>query len=311
MSMFDLGAFNEHTSSIYSNDEEKEVEATKEIHKFGTMNGSSAKPTFGTIVSVKPPFEIGVDEAGCGPLIGPVTVASAHIPNECKTLRACISCFGDSKQLGKSKVKGMLKRTHIVKSIDDDANVLYCKQAIQPSTIDRMNILSSRLYGMQETCKDVVLQIEGRERERGSEVLSRGFHIVIDGTHAFPDFQDNVTIETMTKADVHIPSVSIASYIAKELHDNIIMSYDDVYPEISKACNWSSNMGYPSRKHQTDLHNFIMENGYRQYLDILRVSYSPVQKTIREYERHRASAVEQGNLYTWIRGDTDDVLVPT
>ncbi len=157
----------------------------------------------------------GVDEAGRGPLAGPLVVASvAFRPG------SAIPPVDDSKKLSPEQ------REKLRKEIINIPGVIYSIQTISPETIDRINILEATRMGMRKAVKGI----------RGVQFA------LIDGLPV-PDFP--VESEAIVKGDAKSASIAAASILAKTYRDKLMMKYSRNYPEYG----FDSNMGYGTRMH--------------------------------------------------------------
>ena len=158
---------------------------------------------------------LGIDEAGRGPLSGPVVVAGV-ILNPAKP----IDGLGDSKKLSEKKresLYGLIVSQAIVYSIVE----------VSPEEIDIMNILQATLYGMN----NVADSLNGRFDK-----------VLVDG-NKLPDW--NYVSEAIVKGDSKIKEISAASILAKVYRDKICMEHDKLYPEYGFA----KHKGYPTKEH--------------------------------------------------------------
>ncbi|MGA2655322.1 MAG: ribonuclease HII [Gammaproteobacteria bacterium] len=166
-------------------------------------------------------FIVGVDEAGCAPLAGPV-VAAAVILDPKKPIRGVT----DSKQLTPEK------REALFAIIKRDAIAVGVGMA-SPEEIDSLNILQANMLAMKRAVaalgvEPYLVQIDGRSK---------------------PDLP--YPIQTIIDGDVHIPAISAASIIAKVTRDAIMVEYDKQYPQYGFA----QHKGYPTKVHVEALKN--------------------------------------------------------
>ena len=184
------------------------------------------------------PVIAGVDEAGRGPLAGPVVVA-AVILNEKKR----ISGLNDSKILSAAKREFLFSQ--IIKNALD-----YQIEIIPPDIIDQINILQATLLGMQKavhnlkTLPDLCL-IDGNRLPR----------------------KLNFPAEAIIKGDAKMASIAAASILAKVTRDKIMLELHEKHPEY----NFLKNKGYPTREHLLA----IKKNGI---LACHRRSFNPIRQ---------------------------------
>jgi len=164
----------------------------------------------------KPPYlEAGVDEAGRGPLAGPVVVAAVILPSH-----FILDALDDSKRLT------ALKRERLVPQIESQA-VAYAVEFVEIDEIDQVNILQATLNGMQ------------RAVEKLRPVPQRA---LIDGNRA-PAL--NCEVKTVVGGDRLVASISAASVLAKVYRDRVMLSMHDLYPEYG----FDRHKGYPTAFH--------------------------------------------------------------
>ena len=163
---------------------------------------------------------MGVDEAGRGPLAGPV-VASAVILNP----EDIPEGLRDSKKLSE-------KRRNILAVAIKSKALAIGVGIVHEQDVDRINILQATFEAMR-------LAISNLQHE---------FTLVqVDGNHKIPGLQ--VAQECIIGGDDLIPEISAASIIAKTTRDAMMISYDKLFPEYSLK----SHKGYGSKKHMETL----------------------------------------------------------
>lgn len=183
----------------------------------------------------------GVDEAGRGPIAGPLVVAACLLP---KTLSSWE--IDDSKKLSSSKRKDLYEK------ITSHPKVIFSIVVIEPEQIDTLNILQATLYGMQKA----VL-----------ELATLPDFVLVDGnqTPLLP-----MPSLAVVQGDALSYSIGAASILAKVKRDEIMMEYHDVWPEY----NFAKHKGYPTQEHR----KVLLEKGP---CPIHRTSYAPVQLALK------------------------------
>lgn len=159
----------------------------------------------------------GIDEAGRGPLAGPVVAGAVILPPEADLVLPGVN---DSKKLTP------LQRARLFAEIQEKA-LAWAAGIVDVETIDRINILEATKLAMQQAVKklDPVPQI-----------------LLIDALR-LP--QLNLPQRPIIKGDALSVSIAAASIVAKETRDAMMTALDAVYPEYGFA----SNKGYGSAKH--------------------------------------------------------------
>jgi ribonuclease HII len=169
---------------------------------------------------------IGVDEAGRGPLAGPVVAASVVLsPGE------CIQGINDSKKLSRAKRRelfSVIKKQALAVGIG----------IVDHTRIDKINILNAALEAMAMSVKDL-----GKYS---------GLPVLVDGNKAIPDLDNHQ--KALVDGDAKCASIAAASIVAKETRDGIMVRYHDRYPEYG----FDRHKGYATLKHR----KAIEEHGY-------------------------------------------------
>lgn len=169
----------------------------------------------------------GIDEAGRGPLAGPVVVAGVIMRKSSK-----IEGIKDSKKLT------FLKRDNLFQQITENA-LHYEIQIIDEKTIDDINILKSCMLGMES--------VMNKFREKCDKYL-------IDGNYLkfHDDRHISYNYETIVKGDDKVYEISCASILAKVTRDRIMIESDILYPEYG----FKNHKGYATKKHIEAILNY-------------------------------------------------------
>ncbi len=174
-------------------------------------------------------FVCGLDEAGRGPLAGPV-VAGAVILND----DFPIEILNDSKKLSEKK------RLEVEVLIKENA-LAWATARVEHDEIDTINILQASLLAMKKAFESLCLMLD--EKIEGAEISC-----VVDGTFK-PDI--SVSCEALPKADATVPAVMAASILAKNERDRIMCEYAIQYP----AYGYEKHKGYPTKAHREVCHS--------------------------------------------------------
>ena len=183
----------------------------------------------------------GTDEAGRGPLVGPVVCACVVLPNDYNNDE-----INDSKKLTEKK------REKLYDIIMQDALAVGVS-IISAKEIDEINILEASRKGMIESYKEANKKIK-------IDVLL---------TDAMKIDTLSIPVEKIIKGDAKSISIAAASIIAKVTRDRILYELDKKYPEYG----FSSHKGYPTKKHLEAIEKYGIFDEYRK-------TYGPVKKII-------------------------------
>ena len=171
----------------------------------------------------------GVDEAGRGPLAGPVIAAAVILDSKKQ-----IDGLRDSKKLTSKK------RLLLSEKIKLNACAWSLGRA-EVSEIDKINILQASLLAMKRAIEGLKINPD---------------IVLIDGKYT-PDIRFKK--EAIVNGDNLIPVISAASIIAKVERDNEMIAFDKIYP----GYGFSSHKGYPTRQHIESLERLGITNIHR------------------------------------------------
>lgn len=166
----------------------------------------------------------GVDEAGRGPLAGPVCVAAVIMPLEQNKI---ISGVNDSKKLTEKK------REALFDEIINTA-LAYKIELVSEKEIDRVNILNATKQGMKQA-------ICGLNTKPDLVLIDA---VKLDGI--------NVPQESVIKGDAKSYNIAAASILAKVTRDRLMLELDKKYPEY----NFKKHKGYGTKEHIENLKKF-------------------------------------------------------
>jgi ribonuclease HII len=188
----------------------------------------------------------GIDEAGRGPLAGPVSAAAVILPPNYS-----LNGLDDSKKITAKK------REALFEIITSDPQITWAMSYAEPDEIDEKNILRATHAVM----------------ERAAKSLEEKYHVKIDhclidglSVKNFP-----YSSEGIVKGDSKSLSIAAASIIAKVSRDRLMNHYDEEFPEYS----FKNHMGYGTKKHLIALENHGPCRIHRRsFQPISQLSYS-------------------------------------
>jgi ribonuclease HII len=175
-------------------------------------------------------FIAGIDEAGRGPLAGPVTAATVCLPENYSNLR-----INDSKKLTESI------REELFDEIQNYA-IAFSVVFVSPREIEKLNIRQATLKAMQESAKAVSLQLENK-----FGICS--VHFLVDGNFGLGEHYSS---EAIIKGDQKNQSIAAASILAKVSRDREMQKLDKAYPGYGLAIH----KGYPTKFHLEKIAEF-------------------------------------------------------
>jgi ribonuclease HII len=186
---------------------------------------------------------VGVDEAGRGPLAGPVVVAAVVLPEEPS---AALARARDSKVMtprGRERLFGVVRAEAAAVSV----------AWAHPAAIDRDNILRATLAAMGRAARRAASKADGR-------IL-----VLVDGPRRIPDFP--LAQEAVVDGDAKSLSVAAASVVAKVVRDRWMARLERRRP----GYGFARHKGYGTREHLAALDRLGP-------CDLHRMSYAPVRE---------------------------------
>lgn len=162
----------------------------------------------------------GVDEAGRGPLAGPVTVAAVILSKP-------IAGLNDSKKLSE-------KKRHQLEPLIIANAIAYAVVHISVEQIEKINILQASLLGMQQAVAKLACDLD---------------EILVDGNKC-PKFSKPA--KAIVGGDGKIAEISAASILAKNARDRLMLTLHEEYPQYG----FDKHKGYGTKYHLQQLHKF-------------------------------------------------------
>ncbi len=172
----------------------------------------------------------GVDEAGRGPLAGPVVAAAVVFEPD-----RLLADVNDSKQLSPEKRAGLFER---ITELAFD----WAVGMASPEEIDRLNILRASDLAMRRAL---------------DKLRNLPVHAFVDG---LPVSQLPVPHTAIVKGDQRCYSVAAASIVAKVVRDDIMRELDDLYP----GYGFARHKGYPTEDHVRAIHRLGLSPVHRR-----------------------------------------------
>ncbi len=179
----------------------------------------------------------GTDEAGRGPLCGPVVAAAVILPRDIE-----IEGLNDSKKLTEKK------REKLFDIIKEKA-LAYAIAEASPAEIDEINILNASMLAMKRAIEALPVKADFALIDGN---CSRGF---------------DIPTETIVKGDSISASIAAASILAKVTRDRQCLELDKIYPQY----NIAKHKGYPTKEHMDAVRKYgpapIYRMSFLKFLD--------------------------------------------
>lgn len=162
----------------------------------------------------------GIDEAGRGPLAGPVVVGAVVMPRD-----SMLEFMNDSKKVTE-------RRRELLYEEIINTSLAYGIGIISQEEIDKINILNATKKGLHEALGQVIEKLKQKPDI-----------IIVDALREINTF--GITYESIIKGDATCYSISAASILAKVTRDRIMAEWDKIYPQYGFA----AHKGYGTAKH--------------------------------------------------------------
>lgn len=182
-------------------------------------------------------IEAGCDEAGRGPLAGPVTAAAVILPPHFSN-----PLINDSKQL-------TARQREQLRPVIEREAVAWAVAMVSPEEIDRINILNASILAMHRAL---------------DQLKVRPQFIAVDGNRFKP--YANIPFQTIVKGDGRLMSIAAASILAKTHRDEYMRRIAQEYPQYG----WEHNMGYPTRAHYQAIEQYGITPYHRKSFALSR-----------------------------------------
>jgi len=203
-------------------------------------------------------YEVGIDEAGRGTLIGPVFTAAVIWPKHLDYNPKFP--IKDSKKLSKNK-------RYLVKDYIEDNAICYSVDYVDSIEIDRINILNATILSMHNCI---------------NKLLVKPDYLLIDGNNFKPCIYnpnnkknlkfneiEYIDYECVVSGDATYTSIAAASILAKTYHDIFMLNLIEAYPEL-KIYDIHKNMGYGTANHIEAINLYGITPFHRKSFNIVK-----------------------------------------
>jgi len=212
-------------------------------------------------------LEIGVDEAGRGPMFGRVYVSAVVLPRESELFD--FSKMKDSKKFHSEKkikeVSEYIKRHAISWSV----------KFAEHNTIDILNIRRATIQTMHEAIREVCDDVKNKSKNKNG----KDYYLLIDGNdfipmlHPYPhDSKQSMHLHysTIEGGDNTYASIAAASILAKVSRDEYIMELCKEHPELQEKYDLENNKGYGTKKHMDGIKQHGISEWHRKSFGICK-----------------------------------------
>lgn len=227
----------------------------------------------------KDKLQIGIDEAGRGPLLGSVTVSAVMLPSdlsglfsELDLLDTPISSINDSKKISEKKREALFE-------IIPKVAIGYSIVEVPASVIDEINILQASLLGMRIAGDELLTALMSEVNKAGLSTKNQPMHFLYDGNkvpQVDTEFYQTLglhanqtTQQAVVKGDATDSSIAAASILAKVSRDALMYALAKKHPNYKIE----NHKGYPTKAHIEAIqkHGVLAEH---------RRSFAPVKRAL-------------------------------
>ena len=262
------------------------IQLAAPIHLSGRLNVSELLTQYSVDRQqdlTQPMLQIGIDEAGRGPLLGSVNVAAAILPaawsgliEEQPLTGTPLSILTDSKQLSE-------KKRDILYPLVKQYAIGYVIADIPAAVIDQVNILQATMLGMR-LCTETLIEVVAQQFAMACEMTADDVEplqveVLFDGNRCpeldfvklakFGVEQADIDCQAWVKGDARHTSIAAGSILAKVSRDEAMYALDTQYPEYGIA----KHKGYPTRAHMEAIDTYGVLSEHRR-------SFAPVRKAL-------------------------------
>lgn len=203
-------------------------------------------------------YEIGIDEAGRGPLFGRLYVAAAILPKG--------SSFRHEDMKDSKKFHSKKKIQQVAEYIKSHA-VAWSVNFVEPEVIDEINIRQAVFKGMHDCIRELLSKLWPSNTNNINYI--NDIMLLVDGNDfkPFTVYDDeieeirSIPYETIEGGDNKYTAIAAASILAKVERDRYVEELCEVHPELSSRYKLDKNMGYGTKAHLDG----IVEHGITQW----------------------------------------------
>ena len=201
-------------------------------------------------------YEIGVDEAGRGPLFGPVYTAAVVLPKD--------NTFNHELMRDSKKITSKKKIKELAEYIKANA-ITWSVQWEDEKMIDKINIRQSVLTSMHKSIKNCILDLNTHQVQ-----------LLIDGndfkpyTYINEDQIEHCSHVTIKGGDNLYTSIAAASILAKVSRDEFITKLCEQHPDLQERYGIASNKGYGAKRHMDGIREYGITEWHRKTYGICK-----------------------------------------
>lgn len=211
-------------------------------------------------------LEIGVDEAGRGPMLGPVYSAAVILPRD-SNINFDFSCLKDSKRFHSKK------KLNVVANYIKENAYAYSIASISESEIDSINIRQATHNAMHKALRSII----HKTSQSVSNENKKNYQLLIDGSDFKPFMIMDKAMQLkqvphmcITKGDNTYCAIAAASILAKTSRDAYIEKLCEDNPELNDKYGILSNKGYGTKTHMDGIKRYGITKWHRKSFGVCK-----------------------------------------
>ena len=237
---------------VKDNNDKDEKEVFEDIIKKKIPN--VLNPMFDADTTI---IEIGIDEAGRGPMFGRVYAGIVVLPKD--------NSFNHSQMKDSKKFHSKKKIEQVADYIKKNA-IAWAVEYEDEQTIDKINILQATQSAMHKGIKNVLSQLSNLLDINYDKIL-----ILVDGNYFNPFTEvETIKYKMIEGGDNKYTSIAAASILAKTERDKYIEELCKENPELVERYDINSNKGYGSKKHMDGIKQYGITKWHRKTFGICK-----------------------------------------
>jgi ribonuclease HII len=218
-------------------------------------------------------LEIGIDEAGKGPMFGRVYAAAVILPKDATMETFQYDDLRDSK-----KIKSLKKLEKICEYIKENAiswAVCYADEKV----IDEINIRQATFKAMHSAIDETIRKLDTSMNSNTSNTNNTSnnkIELMVDGNDFKPymimrgAMLTQLSYSCYEGGDNKFTSIAAASILAKTARDKYILELCEEHPELKERYSIHTNKGYGTKKHMDGIHEFGITEWHRRSYGICK-----------------------------------------
>jgi len=279
--MSKLNSLDENLDDVILTEEIKDA-SSKSINKSPSISKPKPKPNtcLAKIYDIMNHYEIGIDEAGRGPLFGRLYVAATVLPKD--------DSFEHTKMRDSKTIKSRKKIQEIANYIKSNA-IAWHIEYVDASVIDTINIRQAVLMAMHECAKQIIIQCDRLSDitplRKSDNSTNNKYMLLVDGNDFTPHMVfDEITqelheipYETIEGGDNKYTCIAAASILAKNERDTYIEELCETYPLLNERYGLAKNMGYGTKTHRDGIEEYGISQWHRKTYGLCKIAkYCPL-----------------------------------